>query len=220
MSSQFIFTPSETILLNGFLFAESRNPLHAFALPLHGDLRCADEKKLAITMLTAAFFANLKNGCLSFRRIEHKSVLQDDPFMVVCRNTGQWPKDTLEHKLINNGTTKSNSEITLYQLFNNIYPRPVYDSPWRDIDWFVCNGLYQRDLLKADSIEFDAWAKPRVTSNRFRVGKYLPLEGISYPEETRQSLAEGQGLLSRARSDTPDLWSAVQARITQPKTIK
>ena len=39
MTSQYTFTPSETILLNGFLFAESRDPLHAFALPLHGDFR-------------------------------------------------------------------------------------------------------------------------------------------------------------------------------------
>jgi len=100
MTSQYDFTPSETILLNGFLFAESRDPLHAFALPLHGDEICADERGLAIIMLTAAFFANLDAGCLSIRKVEHKSVLQDDPYMVSFIDSCQWPKDTLEHSLL------------------------------------------------------------------------------------------------------------------------
>ena len=68
------------MLLKGFLFAKSRDPLHDFASPLHGELRCADEKELAICMLTTAFFSNLELGFLSVRKLEHKSVLQDDPF--------------------------------------------------------------------------------------------------------------------------------------------
>ena len=192
-------------------------PLHYPCMATFAD---TDEKELAINMLTAAFFANLNAGCLSVRKVEHKSVLQDDPFMVAISDTYQWPKDTLEHKLLDFNKSKTNTEITLYQVFNNVYPRPVYDSPWRDIDWTVYNGLYQRALLKAESINFEDWVKPKSSSNRFRVGKYLLLENISYPEVTRQALSEVHELLSRARSDNSELWYAVRARITQPKTIK
>lgn len=220
MPEQEVFTPSETILLNGFLFAESRDLLHAFPLPLHGDQRFADEKELAKKMITAAFFANIENGFLAVRQVEHKSVLQDDPFMVSCKRQANWPKDTLEYKLFVCNKNRAGSDVTLYQVFNNIYPRPVYDSPWRDIDWDVCNGLYQRDLLKAETVEMSDWVKARAAGNRFRVGKYLPLEGFSYLEETRGYVTKVQAILSRAELESPALWSAVQARIAQPKLIK
>ena len=220
MPNQDTFTPSEAILLNGFLFAESCDPLHAFPLPLHGEQRFADEKELAIKMITAAFFANIETGFLGVRQAEHKSVLQDDPFMVSFKRQADWPKDTLENKLFLSFKSRAGSEITLYQVFNNIYPRPVYDSPWRDIDWDVCNGLYQRDLLKAETIELSEWAKSKAPGNRFRVGKYTPLEGFSYLEETRQYVVKVQQMLSRAEVNSHALWSAVQARIAQPKLIK
>lgn len=140
--------------------------------------------------------------------------------MVTCKRQATWPKDTLEYKLFVSNNARAGSEITLYQVFNNIYPRPVYDSPWRDIDWDVCNGLYQRDLLKAETVEISDWAKSKVPGNRFRVGKYTPREGFSYLEETRQSLAKVQEMLSRAETDSPALWSAVQSRITHSNLIK
>lgn len=95
---------------------------------------CADEKELAINMLTAAFFANHSAGCLFIRKAEHKSILQDDPFLVSFGNFCQSPKDILEHRLFSSNKKRIDIKVTLYYVFKNIYPRPVYDSPWRVFD--------------------------------------------------------------------------------------
>jgi len=220
MPEQEIFTPSEAILLNGFLFAGYIDPLHAFALPLPGLQRFADEKKLAVAMITAAFFANINKGFINVKKSEHKSVLQDDPFLVSFSDKSDWPKDSLEYKLLFNNRSQSQSDISLYQTFNNIFPRPVYDSPWRDIDWDVCNGLYQRGLLNAETIELSDWVKPLKHGNRYRVGKYMPLEGYPYSEKTRRFVTSTKTLLANAESESPDLWTAVRARITDSKLMK
>ncbi|PKO02576.1 MAG: hypothetical protein CVU43_07090 [Chloroflexi bacterium HGW-Chloroflexi-5] len=135
MPEQEVFTPSEIILLNGFLFAESRDPLHAFPLPLHEDQRFADEKELAKKMITAAFFANIENGFLAVRQVERKSVLQDDPFMVSCQRQANWPKGSLEHKMFLRTKTSAGSEIKVNQVLNTSCPRLFCNNPWCDILW-------------------------------------------------------------------------------------
>jgi hypothetical protein len=96
MSEQEIFTQSETILLNGFLVCRILRPtsLLSFAFTWR-EQRCVDEQELAITMITAAFFAKIENKSLAVRQAEHKSANQDDPFMVICKRQADFRRAIL-----------------------------------------------------------------------------------------------------------------------------
>jgi hypothetical protein len=84
-------------------------------------------------MVTLSFFANLERGFITIRKVDRKSVLQDVPYMVLFSNETRWPKDTLEHKMLLSANSKPGAELTLYQGFDNIFPRPVYDNQWCNI---------------------------------------------------------------------------------------
>jgi len=71
-------------------------------------------------MITVAFIADIENGFLAVRQAEYKFALQDDPFIVAFKRQADWPKGTLENKLLLNFTAKAGSEITIYQVFDNI----------------------------------------------------------------------------------------------------
>lgn len=205
--TEFSFTPSEYILLNGEKFASEG--LGKNAVPLLYNDTLVDGYVLAKVMLTAAILANESESTLKLDLIQKKGIFTSTPKKELTLNPVitpvRWNGYTLETTLLVVLTSikDSHQETTISNLVNKMLAEGR-EEPWKKVIALVEWGLASSNwLIPVQGDALGAFSTPFICPARVRD------LAIAQPEEPVISLLEN------CRMNRPEIWQVLLANIEQ-----
>ena len=205
--TEFSFTPSEYILLNGEKFASEA--VGKNQIPLLYNDTSVDGYVLAKVMLTAAILANESEGTLKLDLILKKGVFTSAPrkelILTPLITPVRWNAYTLETTMLGILTNikDSQQETTISNLVNKMLVEGR-DESWQKVITLVEWGLAASNwLIPVQGDALGAFSTPFICPARVRD------LAIAQPEEPVISLLEN------CRMNLPEIWQVLLADIEQ-----